>query len=689
MNLNGKSFIFRINDNGEGLHIVRSVFLERGWIEYDEDTHDESEWNVWWRSSRFRTSDYDNVMSWQRLNHYPKSTTITRKDGLARNLKRMKGVYGSSVYNFCPLSFNVPNDYTKFVAEYTKLKQKTDSKNLSWICKPIDMSRGRGIFIFKDLSELQYNCSAVVQRYITNPMLISGYKFDLRLYVAVPSFHPLNIYIHQESIVRFSTEKYDLNSLNNVFAHLTNSSINKYSPNYSAGKERVGPGCKWTLTQLRYYFHQNNIDDRLLWQRIINIVTLTLITQSPSVPKVDNCFELYGFDILVDANQKPWLLEVNFSPSLSADCQADYLVKKPVVHDLIDMLNLNEVDKDQGKVATKTPRSIDSHRTYSRLSRAGSVKQLPAVNSAKKRTTPSPIILSPAPPIFGLPLVHQSDDEGCVFASGDSRNDNKLGIGHGDQYKNKTMEVPDKVVSLPPRTPKSRHTLRKVNSKGSTISDSGISSFSGHSENSSATSIRQLSETRSAKLKSRNSEKSTSVVKSLCDLNLDSYQQSKTSDVGNWRFMVRKQTAMSEKFDEEDGLNSRSPAPPLPPQHLPKTKRNPRLSISETVQPIPGSQKKRHSISSIKPWLRTRRSHLVNQRQVGLRGPSKKFGDFYLVFPFNDATLRASQTSLDARVIIREIQRQTKELANPGNTTDSSVDRIWQPVRSSESGLPV
>jgi tubulin polyglutamylase TTLL2 len=57
------------------------------------------------------------------------------------------------------------------------------------------------------------------------------------------------------------------------------------------------------------------------------------------VQKVDNCFELYGFDILVDESMKPWLLEVNFSPSLSVDCQADVLAKKPMLHDLMDLLH--------------------------------------------------------------------------------------------------------------------------------------------------------------------------------------------------------------------------------------------------------------------------------------------------------------------------------------------------------------
>jgi tubulin polyglutamylase TTLL4 len=62
-----------------------------------------------------------------------------------------------------------------------------------------------------------------------NPHLISGYKYDLRVYVLVTSFNPLKVYMYTDGLVRFATEKYTLDpkNINQKFIHLTNFSINK------------------------------------------------------------------------------------------------------------------------------------------------------------------------------------------------------------------------------------------------------------------------------------------------------------------------------------------------------------------------------------------------------------------------------------------------------------------------------
>ncbi|XP_019867531.1 probable tubulin polyglutamylase TTLL2 [Aethina tumida] len=339
-------FIFRINENGTGPQLLLQVCLERGWKEYNQDICDN--WNLWWRTSGFPVSHHKNLYAWQYINHIPKGSLICRKDNLVRYLRCMRKVYGS-IYDFSPNGFNLPLEYTKLAAECSKgrvLSAKDESRHSFaeekpiWICKPVAQSQGRGIFLFRKLSELNYDTNTIVQRYIEKPLLIGGYKFDLRLYVCIPSYHPLTIFMYREGLARFGTDKFSLNDLRNPFRHLTNCSINKLGPGYSELKERVGSGCKWTLRQLRRYFQQAGINDWLLWQRITSLVILTVLSHVSQIPESINCFEFFGFDVLIDSSLRPWLLEVNLSPALSNDCDADRMVKKPMLHDMFDLLGL-------------------------------------------------------------------------------------------------------------------------------------------------------------------------------------------------------------------------------------------------------------------------------------------------------------------------------------------------------------
>ncbi|XP_041352481.1 uncharacterized protein LOC121370976 [Gigantopelta aegis] len=807
-------------DKDDGPELLHQVFLEKGWLEYDEEIHDESDWNIWWKTSRFRTSDYDQINPWQRLNHYPNSVGITRKDFLARTLKRMKGVYGSGVYNFSPIAFNIPNDYTKFVAEYSKMKglSTVNDKSLLWICKPVDMSRGRGIFLFRDLSELQYDCSAVIQRYVANPFLIGGYKFDIRIYVAVPSFHPLTVYIHQEGLVRFSTEKFSLDSINNIFAHLTNTSINKHSPSYTHDKERVGPGCKWTLLQLRYYFHQKGIDDGKIWLRIINIVILTLITQAPSVPKVENCFELYGFDILIDDNLKPWLLEVNFSPALASDCQADILVKKPLLHDLMEMLNFKSTDADRGahlasKCSTNT--KSDRYASLSMTSRHYTPRYVGMSNSdiLKRQSNAKDKRLSDAAsenegsesveqhPIFGLPLVHHSDDEGIdetPESAMDASNSHDLhnestGAIHSSLLNgyevtgSKIEDIPEGIPVSMTRTNSgnswtrkengNKHTtnsarsrnsyktqpgygLQKGHSKSSTISDSGISTFSGSSENSDRVKKPNSDGESCPSLQSKTGSGDPVALSPDKDKTLT--KDGKTVSV-QWQAMTRKPglpglarlvknplNSKSTRFstvtktgknalvrsqergpgaaghvlgkdkagglmhmkdkagglmhmkDKAEAIAACQSTPSLNKLITSKTKLSssipdllhlPKVSSSRLPNPKPVAVNQ-HRTGILKPSLRMSRSHFVKSTPPPPKEAPECIGEFYLVFPFNEVTKKASQPVLDARAIIRETQKLIKESAKTkgkssgkgqgqGQTSASEepVDRLWGPLK--------
>lgn len=350
-----KPLVFRVDESTP--EVVQSVLLERGWDKFDEQCQDVEDWNLYWRSSSFRKAEYVNIKPWQRLNHHPGMTNLTRKDRLAKHLARMRRLYGESLYEFTPLTFVMPNDYTKFVANYFKEKQDLGAKPSYWICKPAELSRGRGIVIFSDIRDFMFKGTYVVQRYICNPLLVGRYKCDLRMYVCVTGFKPLTIYMYQEGLVRFATEKFDLSNLEDYYSHLTNSSINKLGVSYQKIKEVVGQGCKWTLSRFFSYLRNWDVDDLLLRQKINHMVILTVLAMAPSVPATYNCFELLGFDILIDDNLKPWLLEVNYSPALTLDCSTDVSVKRSLVHDLIELVYLNGLRSEEKKRGRISPRN--------------------------------------------------------------------------------------------------------------------------------------------------------------------------------------------------------------------------------------------------------------------------------------------------------------------------------------------
>ncbi|XP_011503006.1 PREDICTED: probable tubulin polyglutamylase TTLL2 [Ceratosolen solmsi marchali] len=363
-------FIFRINDNGTGPHLLVQVCIERGWREYSgHNSLFKDCWNLWWKSGGLSQAHYKSLLPWQFINRIPKGNSICRKDNLVRHLKCMKKVYGY-IYNFSPLGYILPSEYTKLAADCNRLEK--DEK--IWICKPVGQSQGKGIFLFRKLSDLRYDNVTVVQQYIENPLLIGGYKFDLRLYVCVPSYQPLTIYLYKHGIVRFATEKFSLESIEDSFRHLTNFSLNKLGPGYYKKKERVGAGCKWTFRQLRRYLEQSGHLDWFLWQQIACIVTLTILSQAARIPKSSNCFEFFGFDILIDDNLKPWLLEVNVSPALNNDCEVDSEVKKPLLHDLFDLLGLPVCNTGLSLFTIWTSKHLEedvANRFYSKSSKKG------------------------------------------------------------------------------------------------------------------------------------------------------------------------------------------------------------------------------------------------------------------------------------------------------------------------------
>eukprot|EP00658_Telonema_sp_P-2_P048568 TRINITY_DN3693_c0_g7_i3.p1 TRINITY_DN3693_c0_g7~~TRINITY_DN3693_c0_g7_i3.p1 ORF type:complete len:208 (-),score=54.81 TRINITY_DN3693_c0_g7_i3:139-762(-) len=136
-------------------------------------------------------------------------------------------------------------------------------------------------------------------------------------------------------------------SLKNSCVHLTNYSINKHSEKFDDDDDESG-GHKWSLSAFREHLASCGIDDKLLFDRINDLVVRTLLSVEPSVRSACAmyqthhacCFELLGFDILVQDNLRPWLIEVNLSPSLACGQPIDRKIKSTMLADLFNVVGI-------------------------------------------------------------------------------------------------------------------------------------------------------------------------------------------------------------------------------------------------------------------------------------------------------------------------------------------------------------
>jgi tubulin polyglutamylase TTLL6/13 len=153
-----------------------------------------------------------------------------------------------------------------------------------YIVKPGSSSQGRGIFITRNLNEVENMNQFVCQTYIPNPLLIDGYKFDMRIYALITSCNPLRIYIFNEGIARFATQKYappSPDNMNNVFMHLTNYSINKHSHEFLKGEG----GSKRRISSINAWLTAQGYDTGVIWSMIDDVIIKTVITVSENLKR--------------------------------------------------------------------------------------------------------------------------------------------------------------------------------------------------------------------------------------------------------------------------------------------------------------------------------------------------------------------------------------------------------------------
>jgi|TARA_B110001450_G_C17636756_1_gene487513 tubulin polyglutamylase TTLL6/13 len=149
----------------------------------------------------------------------------------------------------------LPSEYSEFRKQVEGLSK---NKKKTFIVKPQASCQGRGIFMTRNIDDLNPYDHYVVQRYLHKPFLIDELKFDLRIYVYVCGIDPLRVYMYEEGLCRLSTVKYqppNHSNLSNLYMHLTNYAINKFHKDYEKNKTSNSDdtGHKRSLTYTMKY----------------------------------------------------------------------------------------------------------------------------------------------------------------------------------------------------------------------------------------------------------------------------------------------------------------------------------------------------------------------------------------------------------------------------------------------------
>ncbi|MCF6765069.1 tubulin--tyrosine ligase family protein [Thiotrichales bacterium 19S3-7] len=290
--------------------------------------------NILWLRKGYQAY-YNNLRSFQWLNHFPNETNLSNKGKLTENLKQYDTVTSSdlSISEFYQESYCL---YDK--GEIYAFLDTISRNDTIWILKPNTLSKGRGIKIVPKTSkfsqllsnikypyQLQFDnqapCQYIAQRYIKNPLLLNNRKSEIRIYWLITSLNPLVAFVYSQGTVRLNSEAFQLANFDNPLIHITNIyQQKKYNKNIN--NQRL----KWSFDELDQYLYLKNITQEKNFSQsmlIPKIKQILFYVLNATKNKLNNnllnegYFGLYGADFILDSNLQPWLTEIQKGPGLS------------------------------------------------------------------------------------------------------------------------------------------------------------------------------------------------------------------------------------------------------------------------------------------------------------------------------------------------------------------------------------
>eukprot|EP00729_Bicosta_minor_P010733 gene10733-29476_t len=197
--------VIQINTLNSKFPIIGEAAKECG---YEVVSDENMEADVFWFDGPSPPEIYRRMENHQKVNNFPATGEISRKDCLSRNIARLQQA-APEEFDFVPRGWIIPAELSALQKHDVNLSKR--GKAHSYIVKPVNSAMGRGIFLITSVDQLYNNShftkadSAIV--YLHDPLLIDGFKFDLRIYVLVTSCDPLRAFMYKDGLVRLSCSK--------------------------------------------------------------------------------------------------------------------------------------------------------------------------------------------------------------------------------------------------------------------------------------------------------------------------------------------------------------------------------------------------------------------------------------------------------------------------------------------------
>ena len=223
-----------------------------------------------------------------RINRFYGMVRICRKVCLARLLDACGLLHPAAFGGAAPRTWCVGASWPQGAAAHrAHCDALKDGASAAFIVKPDSGCQGAGIRLVRGHAELAALLAAadappraVVQEYLERPLLLDGYKFDLRLYVILTSAAPLRAYLSTHGVARFATHAWaplDGSNQDDLLMHLSNSSIN--TPDTAT----TGVSNKWHLKRLWARMEKDGHDAAAVWAAVRRVAALALAAMQPVV----------------------------------------------------------------------------------------------------------------------------------------------------------------------------------------------------------------------------------------------------------------------------------------------------------------------------------------------------------------------------------------------------------------------